>query len=341
VLAGAAVGFGAALFVVSVINHPATLLLGFALLRTFGSGTLTLTARTLIPQWFVRRRGFAFSLLGFGAALSLAAVPAASEALIGWVGWVGWRSAWRIDALVIWLVLVPAVILFVRDRPEDIGQFPDGRPPEPVRDGAIEPVAEVAWTPRQAARTRSFWYLLSAGVVPSLVVTGLSFNQVSIFTSRGMSSTLAATTFTVESAVALPVSLLCGWLVDRYPSRYVLAASQLSLAVAMIWLLVADTVWLAVLYAVFRGASSGLWNVAADVTWPAYFGRRYLGSIRSVTFAVGIAGAAIGPLPFGIVYDTLGSYDYAIAGLLVLPALSTLAAARAVPPRTSPVATVA
>jgi cyanate permease len=74
--------------------------------------------------------------------------------------------------------------------------------------------------------------------------------------------------------------------------------------------------------------------VAADVAWPAYFGRRHLGSIRSVGFSVGIVGAALGPIPFGLAYDFLGGYNVAIAALLVLPIMATVAVLRSPPPLT-------
>ena len=51
-----------------------------------------------------------------------------------------------------------------------------------------------------------------------------------------------------------------------------------------------------------RGVSTGLWAVSADVAWTSFFGKKYLGSIRGVTFAVGTVGAAIGFItpPFGL-----------------------------------------
>ncbi|MDP9370461.1 MAG: MFS transporter [Chloroflexota bacterium] len=328
VLTVSAIGFGGALFLMSAVGGAVTLLVGFALLRTCGSGVLTLAARTLVPHWFVRRRGRAFSLLGLAGALSLAVVPPVNELLIRLVGW---RTAWRIDAIVIWLVLLPAVAIVVRNRPEDIGQRPDGERP-PAGQDAVTSEPDAGLTLREALRTPAFWGLIGASVVPSLVVTGLAFNQVAIFTARGLPSTLAATTFTVESALGLPMTLLAGWLVDRYPVRYVLAAGQICLAAAMVSLLATQSPALALLYSAWRGASSGLWMVAADVAWPAYFGRRHLGSIRGFGFSVGVVGAAIGPIPFGLAYDLLGGYNPAIAGLLILPVVATFAVLRSRPP---------
>jgi cyanate permease len=49
---------------------------------------------------------------------------------------------------------------------------------------------------------------------------------------------------------------------------------------------------------------------------------------------VSFIGVAIGPLPFGLIYDATGSYDPAIWGLVVLPVLTTWAALTARSPGT-------
>jgi len=333
VLSLAAVGFGAALLLLSVAAGAVALLVGFALLRTCGSGVLGLGTRTLVPFWFVRYRGRAFSVLGLAASLSLAAVPPINQLLIDGLGW---RTAWRVNALVVWLLLLPAVALLIRNRPEEVGQTADGARREDRlggNGGAPADDPDDGLSLRAASRTPAFWGLIGASAVPSLVVTGLAFNQVAILTDRGLPPTLAATTFAVESAIGVPTALLAGWLADRFPVRYVLAAGQLCLAVAMVWLLLSSgSPGLALLYSAWRGASSGLWMVAADVAWPAYFGRRHLGSIRSIGFSVGVAGAALGPLPFGLAYDLLGGYDPAIMALLVLPVAAAVAVLLATPP---------
>lgn len=327
IISVAALLFGGALFLLSTVNSLVMLLIGFGLLRTFGSGVLTLAARTLVPNWFHSRAGRAFSLIGLAAMLSQALIPSFNNAMIISIGW---RDAFRVNALIMWLLLLPVVAVVLRNRPSDIGQVPDGIPPEGPRAGAIDDQGGI--TLHAALRSITFWSLIGASVVPSLVVTGLAFNQVAILTDRGFPSSLAATTFAVESAVALPTTLLAGWLVDRFPVRIILMLGQVCLITAMLFLLVAQSPVLVLCYSAWRGASSGLWMVAADVAWPSYFGRKHLGSIRGVGFAVGVVGAAIGPIPFGLSFDLLGSYTAAIAGLLCLPLLAAIAVLRARPP---------
>ena len=330
VLTATAIGFGGALMAMSAIEGPLTLALGYSLLRGFGIGGLLLASRTLAAQWFERRRGRALSLVTLGGSLSLAVVPLANDLLIERFGW---RAAWRIDAVVIWLVLLPVVALFVRGRPEDVGQRPDGTPAAAALGTAMTgESSEPAWEPRQAIRTRTFWLLLGASMVPGLIVTGLDFNQISILTAQGLSSTVAASVFTVSSILALLAGLAGGWLVDRVAPRYVLAIGQIALATSMLVIVAANATGLALVYGAVRGIALGTWAVAIDATWPAYYGRGRLGSIRGMTFAAEIVGAALGPIPFGIVYDAVGSYSGAVLGLLVLPVVATAAVVLATPP---------
>ena len=247
----AAVLFGLSLLWLSVVSGPLLVLLGLAVLRTFGSGVLTLGARTLVPHWFVRRRGWAFSMLGISGSISLALVPRFNELLINWVGW---RHAWQIIGAIVLLGLAPVLGLFIRNRPEDVGEKPDGHEVgKRLRRPSLLVDAEDDWTVREAMTTRMFWAMLLAGTVPAVVLTGISFHQTSLLTARGLSPGLAASVFAAESMVALPITLAAGWVVDRHPIRYTLAAAQVALLVALGALLAADTVALALIYGGLRG----------------------------------------------------------------------------------------
>ena len=325
----AAVYVGALLFMGSVAG-TVSLILGLTVLRTAGGSVLSLAARTLVSQWFDRRRGRAVSLINVGKTLGMAIVPSANALLIAEYGW---RDTWRLNALVI-LLLVPIAILLVRGRPEEIGQFPDGKLADPLDAATIDSIQREreSWTVGQALRTRVMWLLLSATIVPAAITNGLSFNQISILTQAGLSPTTAAMTFAVESAVTLPMTLLSGWLADRIGPRYVLAFGQVALLLTLICLTFTASLEMAILFGVLRGITTGSWVLGTEVIMPVYFGRRYLGSIVGLSFASAFAGAAIGPIPFGVAYDLTGSYQVATIGLAVLPALTTVAALFAKPP---------
>ncbi|MGY4689404.1 MFS transporter [Salibacterium sp. K-3] len=60
----------AACFWNSAILGPVMMFIGFFMLRLFGQGSMTLVPNTLIPQWFSKQRGRAFSFMTLGVLAS-------------------------------------------------------------------------------------------------------------------------------------------------------------------------------------------------------------------------------------------------------------------------------
>ncbi|MDP9438876.1 MAG: MFS transporter, partial [Actinomycetota bacterium] len=122
-LAVIALALGAACFGMSAAAGPISLFLGFAALRALGQGSLPVTATVLTAQWFVKRRGRAVAVVVLGLAASNAVLPPVTQALISSLGW---REAYVALGIMVWVLLIPAAILIVRNRPEEVGLHPDG-----------------------------------------------------------------------------------------------------------------------------------------------------------------------------------------------------------------------
>ena len=172
-----------------------------------------------------------------------------------------------------------------------------------------------------------------AGSSNSLISTALVFHHVSVLGSRGLDVGVAASALSVMAPGALAGTFLAGFLCDKYPNRYVLVAGQLMLIFAMALTLLMDRTWLAILYGGALGLASGTLMTAVAVIWPNYYGREHLGTIRGVVTAGMVASAALGPLPFGFLFDVLNNYTSAVLIFLALPVACTIAAFMATPPR--------
>jgi MFS family permease len=332
VMAVGAIGLAVGLIVLSLATGPWWLFLGFPIIRTFGQGTMPLAARVLIPNWFYRHRARAFSLLGLSSVASIAFLPLLNTWLIDEVGW---RMAWRLSALAIVVVIVPVVLRFVRDRPEDVGQFPDGALPD--ADG-VPPVTDagVGFTLAAAKRTPAFWALVLAGSVPPLITTGQHLHQTAIFVDRGAPASIAAATFTIEAISMLAANLGMGWLGNRLSPRLTLGCCLLLMCMTLLALLFSGYAAVAVLYGMLRGGTNGAMTIAIDVAWPTYYGRKHLGSIRGFGMAASLFGSAIGPLPFGIAADYFGGYVPAIVALMFLPLTVAILVFATRPPKLDP-----
>ena len=328
--------FGLAALGMSWISHPIHLFIGFAMLRTLGQGSLTFTATTLVSLWFVRFRGRAMALSSLGGVAGQAAIPPLVYLLIDNLGW---RNTWIVLAVCVWVVFVPPAMLLTRRSPESIGLLPDGETPRPQSDAdstARQAPKEDVWTLPEAVRTRTFWLLMLAVSSNSLVTTGLTFQHVSFMGSKGLDAGAASVVFTVLAIATLAGSFVSGFLVDRLPNRALLVGSQAILAIAMLWTFLIDSSWQAMVYGAILGFGNGLHMTLSAVIWPNYFGRRNLGSIRGAATTAMIGFAAVGPLPFGLIFGLTQRYDMAVLVFLVLPFTSAVAAVMAAPPRKRP-----
>ena len=331
-LMGVGILLGFAALWMSRVDQPSELYLGFAAIRTLGQGSLTLIPTALVALWFIRRRGKATAIASIGMVASQAILPPVTHLLISQLGW---RNAWVALALMILGILLLPVFTLVRSTPESVGLHPDGDPTSSqiLEHGTIPSTQhEVEWTLREAFHTPSFWLLLFAASSQSLIGTALVFHQVSLFADKGLDAGLAAVALTIMAMTALAGTFLAGLLTDRLPNRYVLATAQVLLIMAMLWTFVVSQPWEGLVYGGILGIGSGLYMTTSAVIWPNYFGRKHLGSIRGIATTSTVAFAALGPMPFGLLFDLTGSYSIPIISFLVLPVACAIAALLAIPP---------
>jgi MFS family permease len=142
----------------------------------------------------------------------------------------------------------------------------------------------------------------------------------------GLPLEAAAVVLSTMAIVRLPVTLVAGQVIDRVPTRYLIALSQGGLVVSMVILLFANSMVGALVYGVLAGAISALQGISDGVIWPEYYGRGSLSSIGGVTMMAGVIGSALGPLPYGFAYDIFGNYSQIIIASMLFPLLGLFAA---------------
>ncbi len=327
-LTGVGIAFGAACFLMAIAKGPLTVLLGFATLRALGQGSLAILATLLIAQWFVRYRGRAMALVQLGGAASNALFPPLANVLIASIAW---RDSYRVLGVVVWILILPAAILIVRNRPEDIGLHPDGLPPP--AEPAHVPAQESNNKGRRGVwRTLRFWLLALPMSAAPFLITALVFHQASIFAERGLPTSVAANIFIAMAAATAVTSAATGVLLDRLGPKVMLFTTLALLLLALIELQFVRTPLSAVLYALTIGASGGTQGVTAGVIWAHYYGRVGLGEIQGTASLVTISAAALAPLPLAALQEASGNYTLALGLFALLPLVCMAILARFHPP---------
>jgi len=315
-----AIFFGFALLYMSTVRTVSMLLFGFFLIRLLGQGSMSLIGTTLVPQWFIKKKGMAISIVSVFGAMSLAILPPINIWIIQNFSW---QTGWRVWAVVMWVVVTPTIYFFIRTRPEDIGLSPDNET-HVLIDGWIGVAEEVSWTLKEAVRTRAFWMILYSVIIPSAIITGCIFHQISILGQAGLTPEKVALISGITSIIRLPLVLVAGQLADRIQLRYLLATSQGVLLMMLVALYVANSVRLVVVYGILMGIQMALQGLVIGVIWPDYYGRKHLSTIRGTTMMAGVIGSALGPLPFGFAYDVFGGYTEVVIVSMLFPLIGTI-----------------
>lgn len=316
VIMGIAVLFGFANLAFGHVSGLLSLALAFGALRFLGQGSLMLSSNYLVSQWFSRRRGIALSLTALGFSLSMALHPPLAQWLIDTVGW---RASWFWLGIFTWVLLVPMIAVLVQNKPEDIGLAPDGASASVDASSRSRDAMDVGLTLHAAIRTPGFWIIALGLASLSMLVTGMFFHQVSVFSLQGLEARTAARAFSLSAMVMVVSMPVFGYLLDRLPTRPMFASALLIMSASLLSLaMVTDVASMIVFSAVFGLANAALQSHYTFM-WPRYFGRRHLGSIQGAAQTIGVVGASIGPLPLGLAFDHFGSYAGTLYLLAALP----------------------
>jgi MFS family permease len=304
---------GVACFINSIATNQIVLFLGFFLGRFAGKGALSLSAETVAPQWFDRRRAFAIMLVSLGGTAGGSIFPLLNNHLIQTIGW---RAAWRVLAGGTWIIFIPIAFLLFVGRPEDVGLRVDGRSASKEgEDENVEEPEEHAVTQKDAIRTVVYWILAFSLFQAAMNGTGITLHFVSIFEQANLTMTFAARIMSIGPIIGLCSSLLLGLVLDRVKRpKYVLASACSTQVAALILLAFLRGAGMAYCYAALAGfASRAIFFCNGLLT-----ARIILG----VTAAINVVGTAIGPIVFGAAYDLVGGYR----GILLISATFPLIA---------------
>jgi len=310
VLAPSVAVFGLLLLAVPLISSLWQLILLYVLMGSLAVGSNSIAYMRLLAGWFDRRRGLAIGIAGSGTGLGFAYVPVITQyAVAAW----GWRGGYVCLGLIMLCVTLPMVILVLRERPEDVGLHVDGDPePHPLdRDGGSrEEEGDTLW---EAMRRKDFWCMALTFVSVAFVLYGVIPHLVPMLQDRGIATETAAWIASLFGLATFGGRILIGWLVDHFEARFVAFVFFFLSALGMA-LLVADLpIWAVLASAVLLGGSLG-----AEVDMLAYLTSRYFGlkcfsQIFATIFGMVMVSMGLGPVTFGAVYDSTGSYSMVIA----------------------------
>ena len=323
-LAGVTV-MGLSLFLMSSVTELWHWIVLRGVLFTIGAALVgNLVVNVTLSKWFVEKRGRAIGFAAFGLSFGGVVLP---PVMTSFVDAFGWRAGWQLLAVAAWALVYPTALV-MRRQPEDVGLFPDGKSEAQMRAGAGE---QAAWdfanslTRRQALRTAALYQIVLAfGLASAAIVTMLT-QAIPYMTDAGFSRSTASFVF---SLLALPAAFskpIWGYMSERIQARYLASVSFAFAALSMLAVVAAvrsGSPGLAAGAFFMLGASFGGMLPLQETIWAVYFGRRYLGEVRSAALPFAIVLSAGAPFLAAVYFDRVGNYDGAFVAAAALYGLS-------------------
>jgi sugar phosphate permease len=272
----------------------------------------------LVSGWFEKGRGTALGIALTGTSLGGSIVSLMAAPLIANYGW---RTAMLILSGLVWIVLVPVLIMFVREN-----GAPNAEAAENAEKGA-EGTASDGLTLGQAVRTPLFWAFGAAAMLvfyPIFVI--LQQFILYVQTPRiGISAESAAFGQSALFAIGVGGKYLAGWLSDKLKAMNVMvgfAALMFASSLVLLDLTASNALLFLLPFAIGYG---GTWVMLQRLA-SELFGRREIGKILGAITLIEVIGASIGGLLTGSIADRNGG-DYSVAfyGVTIAAALALCA----------------
>lgn len=293
------IGLALACLTMSKVSSSTTLILGFFLLRLFGQGLSGHTGITTASRVTAGYRGRVVSLSGLGFSMAEIILPFTAILLIGALGW---RTSWQVYAVVqILFVAMAAQVLLC-------GVDFNNKPAKAMN---FDPAS---WNRMQVLRDARFWKIAPAIFSPPVISTALFFHQESLAGSKGFTLANWATGIVAYSVTAVLISLITGFLVDRFSGAKVVRLYLVPLIIAMLVAAYLKIPGLPFVYYALIGATVGISTPAVSALWLELYGSTHIGAIRALTHACMVFGTALGPATFGYLLDAGVEWNTLLTG---------------------------
>ena len=266
----------------------------------------------IVSNWFVKHRGKVIGMLVASSSLGGAILPLMISPIVNDPE-LGWRWGFGLLSILFWLFAVVPAYTFIKEKPSNLGLFPDGLPKTlELSNNAIASVTLLT-----ALKSRALWCLGIGSACLWFSIQGIN-SQITIFFEQeaAFSPQQAVFLFSTLFWFSFIGKFAFGAISDTVPKRTVLLITSIILFLGTLLLFDFDPNQISLtknptklgLFTVvfglgFGGSFSMIQLVAVEIFGPAYLGR----ILGIITFVDGM-GAALGTNLLSQIKTDTGSY---------------------------------
>jgi len=275
------------------------------------SGCGIIPASSAITNWFAKKRGIAIGLAMAGVSVGAFTITLAAGYIMAGNGW---RFAYCFLGILSLVLVIPLVLLVMKNTPQEIGLLPDGGPSAYGEGtGRVTPktscIADLeGWTAGMAIRNQSFWLIALGFFLIFFSIGAVLQHEVNYLTDMGISRLVAASALAFTGGFGGLGKISFGYLADRVSPKNVAILSFAMQAAGIIILIFATSMTSFWAFAFIFGFAMGGQIALQPLIIADLFGLASFGTIYGIVTLAAASGTALGPVLAGLVYDLSGSY---------------------------------
>ena len=311
--------------------------LGYGVLVGIGISLGSIFAlTTMVNNWFNKKRSLALSMTTSSMALGgMVLVPV----LMKFIDIIGWRLAYLISAATLFVTGFILAGLFLRDKPEDMGQVPDGivdSEPEELENSA--PTSNIYRTPveftaKEAFKTRTMWFFMIFYILFMFTANAKLTHAAAFYLDVGLTPGQVGLFVGLASGIMVFSQLVTGVLGLKVEMHRLAIYGFVLVVIGMIVLVYANSITMILIYTVLTYIGTGANMLAMMNLLANYYGAKNFPVILGYFAPCWSIPASLGPPFAGYIRDTMGSYVPAWKCFVVLLIIALICLYFAKPPK--------
>ena len=274
-----------------------------------------------VAKWFNRMRGRALGIAMLGPVIGgplLFTIAIIDE-------YFGWRIATLILGVGVWIIGLP-LALVARTEPRAYGYFPDNE--RTIDDPKTQPELDRQYhsgmSVSEALMTRDFWVLTILFALMFLGISGLMVHLIPLLEDFAYSSTEAATILGILFLLSGLGRVFSGFMADSLDYRKVLIILVLCQLLGLLILtrLSEPNIWIVFIFTLTFGIGFGGTIPLRPFVIMQIFGGKSFGALQGLLQVGAIGAGVVGPVFYGWIFDTTGSYDIALYATMATIAIT-------------------
>lgn len=297
----AALFFGSGLMLMSRVHEVWQLYIFYGLIFGIGLSAVDVIALTTTARWFATSRGFMTGIVKVGTGAGQFSIPLLASILIGIYGW---RNAYLFIGAMACILLL-SLSRLLKPYPNQH----DGNHLHEVVQESSSDSEDSSFSAKEALKTKQMWLLCGSYLLLVFCLLIVLVHIVPHAMDIGLTHKSAAGILSTIGAVSMIGRFVSGVAIDRTSSKTIMVICFFILITIVLWLRVADSIWMLYLFGGVYGLAHGGFFTAISPIVAEIFGISAHGAIFGIVVFTGTVGGAIGPVIAGKMFDLSGNYN--------------------------------